>query len=1808
MTKRYIKRFQILLFCAAAGLGLLLTAAQAKADTGVPYVERSWNGTSVVSADETHDAEPVPTDGGMTSGWYYLNSNVTVNGRVASITGDVSLILGDGYTLDVKGLYVPADSTLTIYGQSDGDGAGRFISHPDGGAGIGGYSGHDNGNIVIHGGIIEAKGGEHCAGIGSNDGRTGGAITIYGGAITAIGGSDGAGIGGGRNCSGGEITICGGNITANGPTDSDCCENGAGIGGGEGGAGGTINIYGGTVNTYSRDGAGIGGGDNGAGGTITIRGGTITATKVNQGQGARIGGGCDAAPGTITIHDGTITTVGGSGAGIGGGKGNTSGGSVTINGGVISAGGSYGIGSGENGSDVAITLNYTNATRDTIRITASSFNGAVTLSQPFAKYAGNSEQYIANLFMPGEISDNSQLAGGTLKAWDGRVTSWQMLQMAINDAPDGATIMLDENITAVYSQDVALHVGSGKNLTIDLGGWTINRGLTDKDPLADGYVILNEGTLTITDRYGIGIITGGNCSGAGGGIYNKGTLTFKDGNITGNSAATWGGGIYLPDNTGAVLNLEGGSVNGNTCGSNGGGVHVSGTTSLSISKRPVVTGNTKNGASNNIYLASGAVMLVTGSLTSSANLGVSMAGSAGYITRGYGVYNGLTDPDAFFHADQEGYGILPDIGEVKLDAVQNHVPYIRCSWNGTTVATETAYADKVRSLPQDGGMTEGWYYLDSSVTVDGRISLTRDTNFILGDGCTLDVKGIYIPQGSTLTIYAQSSGENAGKLISRPSGGAAIGGYSGHDNGNIVIHGGVIEARGADHCAGIGTNDGRTGGAITIYGGTVTAKGGSDGAGIGGGRNREGGTITIYGGTFTVKSGKNGAGIGGGNGGNGGTITIWGGTFTINEDPEEDGAAIGGGDEGNGGHITINGGRFTLYSRDGACIGGGDDGEGGTITINGGTITCHDEGTAQGARIGGGDSCDGGSITINGGLVTVYHRDGAGIGGGEGGDGGTIRITGGTVFTQPKGKGNGAGIGGGNHSGDGGTITITNGEVHAKSEHGAGIGGGRSKENQFGDDPPSGDGGMITINGGHVTASSRWGFGIGAGWDFYTTAEGNHLLSPDPYGAWIGDAGTITINGGTVYAYGGTSGIGGKGGTVTITNGNVHVYGYITKGTGHGIYMDSSSSRVYIKGGTVWANGYGKKGNDNWVGISTECSQVEITGGTVYATSEYGAAIGGINNDMHGSLLISGANTEVHASSGGYAGIGGKGSSDGDWTFGKEAKIEVTSGKIPDYAVPINHEGSRIKAGDSEETATWLPAEEKETAHTVYKYRLIETCTHEDEHVIDGRCTLCGWQSGYYFVTYELYEDRILEIRQVQANGTAAAPESVPARAGFVFQNKWYLVTDAGTPADEPYDFSTPVTKDITLRAGWKHEHNGIEFQPWLSGDSLPTEAGNYYLTQNVALDSPWTWSGGTLNLCLHGYRVTGVHGSEDDTITIVGGQVNLYDEQGGALDQTYDCWGEVVHLSGGGFTMHGGTITGGGNLRMAGVRVTGGAFRMTGGTITNRYNGVLVDGGTFTVSGNVTVAGKNSGIYLNKNNSVITIDGALHEDSRIGVAAANLENVITTGLPGNGSAANFYSDVAGYAVDLNADGEMILYPLNTVVIIFESGSNYARGEMPMQLVETGSMFTLPACGYTVPGMDFVEWIVQIGKDESTAHQPGDRITVTAETYVTAVWQLIPFPAPDFVIPVGTTAIEANAFEGVAATTVVIPVNCTSIGSQAFKDCTNLSRIRIPAGCELGTAVFDGCALVHVFGVPDSDAERYCDEYDNCVFVDETQN
>lgn len=312
---------------------------------------------------------------------------------------------------------------------------------------------------------------------------------------------------------------------------------------------------------------------------------------------------------------------------------------------------------------------------------------------------------------------------------------------------------------------------------------------------------------------------------------------------------------------------------------------------------------------------------------------------------------------------------------------ESSVRYLYREWNGTKLVEEYRYTDVMPAVVNSNmtRMFAGWYVVTGDVSVSEPISVYGAVNLILCDGATL--RGCFDVMGNaTLSIYAQSDSENAGKLEATGcvKGSDVYSGIGGSDNNiTIVINGGAITAKGAGETRSEGTA--AIGGPNTWYGnliingGVIQATGGKGGAGIGGG-DFNSGTITINGGTVTASGGTGGAGIGGGFESSGGTITI------------------------NGGTVTASGGSSA------AGIGGGDgnaraSGKGGNVTINGGNVTAN--GAASGAGIGGGNGSRGGNATINGGTVTACggHRGGAGIGGGgNGGKGADVIINGGNVY------------------------------------------------------------------------------------------------------------------------------------------------------------------------------------------------------------------------------------------------------------------------------------------------------------------------------------------------------------------------------------------------------------------------------------------------------------------------------------------------------------------------------------------------------------------------------------------------------------------------------------------------------------------------------------------------------------------------------------------------------------------------------------------------------------------------------------------
>ncbi len=279
------------------------------------------------------------------------------------------------------------------------------------------------------------------------------------------------------------------------------------------------------------------------------------------------------------------------------------------------------------------------------------------------------------------------------------------------------------------------------------------------------------------------------------------------------------------------------------------------------------------------------------------------------------------------------------------------IPYLDANGNNAN-CTSNSYVSE-----SDTTWNTGWYVVDRTLTINNRLVVDGNVNLILADGATLNAQsGITVYGNNSLNIFAQSTGENKGKLCAdatqKPNY-AAIGGANSEETmncGTINIYGGYIEAHGGQNSAGIGGGDvsaykGGSGGTITINAGTIKSYGGNwYGAGIGGGRHGNGGIIRINGGYVEAYGNYGAAGIGGGLDGESGIITIAGGTILAKGSicegyKPEWGAGIGSGRDAEANRIVITGGNVTAYgASDSAAIGSGRNKKCNEIIISGGVV------------------------------------------------------------------------------------------------------------------------------------------------------------------------------------------------------------------------------------------------------------------------------------------------------------------------------------------------------------------------------------------------------------------------------------------------------------------------------------------------------------------------------------------------------------------------------------------------------------------------------------------------------------------------------------------------------------------------------------------------------------------------------------------------------------------------------------------------------------------------------------------------------
>ena len=291
---------------------------------------------------------------------------------------------------------------------------------------------------------------------------------------------------------------------------------------------------------------------------------------------------------------------------------------------------------------------------------------------------------IAKKILPVLLSLIIILSVAPIKAFAANAGTETALVRAVNK---GGEVKLTKDISLTS----VLRIPSGNEVTLDLSGYTLNRGLTTCVDLGSVVRVEPGATLTVKDssNKNTGVITGG-ASWNGGGICNHGTLTVEGGTISGNKSLhnTYGGGggIYNGSYNGskATLTLKGGVIAHNEA-RNGGGIYNSDGTviiqkgsysvtvlselktyetnvtiknnsatvsgsgiyterDIKIQDAPTISGNKND---EDIYLLYGKVLKLTGKLKKTAVTGIKTEAYDNIITSGYFTYQ-TEDPGEFF--------------------------------------------------------------------------------------------------------------------------------------------------------------------------------------------------------------------------------------------------------------------------------------------------------------------------------------------------------------------------------------------------------------------------------------------------------------------------------------------------------------------------------------------------------------------------------------------------------------------------------------------------------------------------------------------------------------------------------------------------------------------------------------------------------------------------------------------------------------------------------------------------------------------------------------------------------------------------------------------------------------------------------------------------------------------------------------------------------------------------------------------------------------------------------------------------------
>lgn len=713
----------------------------------------------------------IPMGSDNLSTFFLVNDNITINKHI-NIFGDVHLILKDGCTLTVTAdMSIAADSSLTIYGQTEG--TGRLNMSTSSGTPV---DGEGTSAFIVEGGEVTITAPQGCSAIFSISSSF--SVELNHGSLNVTGGANAPALGAGL-ADGYNVTVRGGSLTAIGG------ENGAGIGGGNGGKGGNFTITGGTVTAIGgAGGAGIGAGKDGSSqGSFSMddsmyaKAGADAASAVvvsdyatSREQYVKIAVqpwkllqnaiqndvdfDCDEfsyiktgsssalieikkdivcynnSLGPIAIYSGRNVALRLNGHKIDRAVGNTpiDGGCVISNNGTLTIYDDANAGKITGGNSLLAGGGIYN-------------NG--TLGLALATVDGNKAQNGAGIYNTGTVilaggvvSNNTATAGGGgIYNNGGRIqTNYINNKITGNSAANGAGIYNISGNVSLSSTELSNNTASSKGgaiLTNSFVGFSGSKILNCTADIGGGVAVLGAALDGMSRFEAVGgeikdcSATGTNGNGGAVYVFGNGVATFGNNiKISDCTAANNGGAIYSE----GVLGITNCTITENTAtNGNGSGIYLAGSGRAFVGQAPKVTGNKKGTADNNLYVANGGLITIgTGAdvpaPSTGMSVGITLQSGTEFVT------NDATGCEGYFTSDNSAYGIKLTSGN-NLQLALKYTVSFNMAGRGEQVESQNVVSGNTATEPAEP-TAEGYTFIEWCLDTTEKPAYDFDTPVI----------------------------------------------------------------------------------------------------------------------------------------------------------------------------------------------------------------------------------------------------------------------------------------------------------------------------------------------------------------------------------------------------------------------------------------------------------------------------------------------------------------------------------------------------------------------------------------------------------------------------------------------------------------------------------------------------------------------------------------------------------------------------------------------------------------------------------------------------------------------------------------------------------------------------------------------------------------------------------------------------------------------------------------------------------------------------------------------------------------------